>query len=84
MKNVSMAFRFSEETASQLKSISEHHKRSTTNMVEFLIEEESNRVAVSGDNNNDKSTPIYIKDGKGEEKVLGYIDTDKIGLIFKK
>ena len=30
------------------------------------------------------STPIYIKDKEGNEKIIGYIDTDKIGFIFKK
>ena len=84
MKNVSMAFRFSEETASQLKSISEHHKRSTTNMVECLIEEENNRISIVPEKVNTKSTPIYIKDKEDKERIIGYIDTDKIGLIFKK
>lgn len=31
-----------------------------------------------------KSTPIYIKDKEDKERIIGYIDTDKIGLIFKK
>lgn len=28
-------------------------------------------------------TPIYIKDKSGNEKIIGYVDTDKIGFIFK-
>ena len=83
---ISVAFRFTQESVDLLKKVSAFHKRSSTSTLERLLEEEEKRISISENNSNideNKNVPIFIKDKNGDDKVIGHLDTDRVGFVFK-